>query len=228
MRKKILKPLSSFQPKERSNSSRHFELSNSINKLFRITQNSDYFEYLVDNGVDELELIKFIDSKHLKKTEFDSSISIKHAVDELLNLGGEIAGGFAVHYLFGIKNHGDIDIFFNDDVLFAKATLFTRNVRGVDVCRYFNVPFEFFDLALTQCSFNKNEFNIDENCIKAYETGVSDIIPENIINVNATFKRIIKYHNRTGVKFKPEQILTICAIFNTPKAMIDELMLTCK
>ena len=144
-----------------------------------------------------------------------------------MELGGIISGGAAVAQIFKVHKTNDYDVFFNDSVNYAKAVLSVRDNPCIDVCFYFDKPYELFDLALTKCSIANYDIDIDPLCALAFETKISDICPDSLIDGPATTRRMLKYNKRIGMKFKSEQVIPMCAIFKVPDDLTSEVLSIC-
>ena len=210
---------------------RRSDLVREVEKLRNLTLSSEHFKHLIDNDVNENSLREFVADGCKRKTNFKKSsvdqYKFESDLNDLTELGGVISGGAAVAQIFKVHKTNDYDIFFNNPVNYAKAVLSARDNPCIDVCFYFDKPYELFDLALTKCAVNNYDVDIDPLCALAFKTGVSDICPESLIDGLATARRILKYNKRLGMKFKSEQIIPMCAIFKVPDDLTSEVLAVC-
>lgn len=202
----------------------HSEILSVVSGLKNLKYGSEYYNKLVSHGIPQKDLDQFIiDGNSLKSHEFKKS-DIKRDVCLMFDLGGWIAGGGALSRIFKTHKPKDYDVFFNDPLTYAQAVIAMRKSPGIDVCYSPGKSYSEFDLSISKCSFRQDEFDIDESCLNAIESGVSDICPHAIINADATLRRMLKYHSYTNVKFHQEQVLAMCSVFPINKILAGKVL----
>ena len=200
-----------------------------VSKISNLTKASEHYIFLLDSGIDRNKLDAFIDDHHNLKvnTTRINKGRFTQDLEFLFDLGGVVAGGGALARIFGTHKASDYDVFFNDPVAYAKAILATRDNKYLDICFFSGKPYDSFDIALSKCSFTRDSFDVHMSCIDAIENNRSDIFPERIVNASATLRRVIKYHGYTGVRFRLDQILTLCAVYKVGGSLASEALKLC-
>jgi hypothetical protein len=196
-------------------------LSDVVGKLRFIERGSDFYFNVIGCGVSQVELDRYIANRLLKSSS-PSEISVDRLRDDisfLFGLGGVISGGCALAFLHNTHRAKDVDFYFNDEVAFVKAYLRTYDNPLVDVCFYFDEPHELHDMSLVMCNIYSDRVETTPQAQLALDSGVSELYPENVIYPDRTIMRIIKYHKRTGVRFRGEQVLFICSIFGVDQGL---------
>ena len=208
------------------------ELHKSVKSLADLRIGQPVYQELINHGSSEEDLDDFILGGCVKsvnakfdRTEFLSSLK------EILDAGGIIAGGFASRRFFNKLDSSrdrDVDIFLNDRISWMQYVIKTRYIAGIDVCLYFDSPWEFFDIEASCCSIDAfGTLRSSDGAKAARDTGVCSIIPYNIINPSATAKRIVKYNDKYGLRFKTEQVLAMCSVFDIPSDVSLRALKTC-
>lgn len=126
-------------------------------------------------------------------------------------MGGRISGGGAIARIFGGPPVGDADVFFRDPVDYVAAFFRAWRVPAADVCFYIHEPWDLFDLGLVRCAFGDDGEYVDPLCEDAFRTGVSEVLIDRVVEPSASARRMIKYANRLGIRFRQEQILFLAA-----------------
>jgi hypothetical protein len=178
-----------------------------------LKRGSEFHEELLSYGVSSEDLDLFLADGNSLKSSKCEKFSVRD-LHQMFDSGGWIAGGAALSHIFKTHKASDLDIFFSDQIAYYKAVIMTRQKFGVDVCYSPGKPYQAFDLSVVKCSFKWDEFDIDESCLEAIESGVSDICPDAIINANATLRRMLKYNGYMGIRFRQEQVLAMCSVFS--------------
>lgn len=190
----------------------HTEIIKVVSRLMNLKRGSEYYEELILNGIPSDDIDKFIAEGNSLKSPDSRKFNASYDLGIMFDLDGWITGGGALSHIFKTHQAPDYDIFFSDPITYARAMLIARKMRSIDVCYSPGKPYLAFDLAVAKCSFKRDEFDIDETCLDAIESGVSDICPGSIINANATLNRMMKYHRYMGMKFKQEQVIAMCSV----------------
>ena len=181
-----------------------------LDEILNITKDSILYENIKDRAYDTSIIDEFIlEGRPIKSKNIINNT--KHCYDFVLDLGGYICGGAAFAKFFGLNKSKDIDVFFNDRIKFAIAFFETWKNPIFDICFYNYEPLESFDLAIAKVGFSKNSFIISPEAEEAIVTGISDIYINNLICPSSTFKRMIKYHMRCGVKYRADKSTLILA-----------------
>jgi len=149
-------------------------------------------------------------------------------IDRLLDRGGLISGGAALSYIFRQHNTIDVDIYFNNPVKYIETLLANWDNGLIDVCFYLDEPYEFHDLGVTRCSISRDGQDVSSLCQTAMDTRVCDVISDSVIWPMGTARRIIKYSIILNMKFKAEQIISLCNIFKLPDKYAKALLTTTK
>lgn len=163
-----------------------------------------------------------------KLLELHKSKPICHAVDtitavkEFFSIGGAVSGGAAIAYLQD-SDTKDIDFYFNDEdnYLYASSIAPPR----IDVCWYFESPYELHDLDLTQIAIFKDEMDRSGEYDTAWAFKMSHIIGDCMVYPRGTAARILKYNTKYGFKFYRNEVLALCARYNLLD-MAEKLILT--
>lgn len=208
----------------------HSIILKEISKLQTLESGSEYFSHLVVNGVDKTQLEKFIQEGRTLKSPGKLIDQAKFSADleRLFDLGGAVAGGGALAKIFGTHKTPDYDVFFPDPISYVQAVLASRDNPRLDVCYSPGAtPYDRFDLAVSKCSFTRDTVNVHPSCLEAIETGVSDLCPQSIVDINATLRRMLKYNGYFGMKFKQHQVLAACASFRANNELSIRVLKMC-
>ena len=202
------------------------EVGRFIDNFRKMDPDDELFRKLAQAGVDPSLLNRFRKAGSPRKHGAQSSdhkLTVKVAY-ELLEMGGQVAGGGAIAEIFGRSKSKDIDIFFNDKVQYGKAFFKAFSITPIDVCFYVHKPYELFDLGVSCCCFGPDGHDIDDLCAQAMDTGVSEIIVNRVIEPGKTAERMIKYNRKLGVKYPANQVMFLCAKGNIDKRLIPPLL----
>jgi hypothetical protein len=155
-----------------------------------------------------------------KRPLIKHELQLTSTIRQLFDYGGIISGGAALAYHLGYKTK-DLDFYFNNDDAYIKAYNLVYDDDRFDICWYFDKPHELHDMSVVMCNLYDSGYNeITSQAAEALESGMSDLYVENIIWPERTARRMLKYHNRIGINYKPEQVLALCSIYK----ISDELM----
>ncbi len=185
-----------------------------------LEQDSRLFRSLVAAGVDGTQLTGYISAGRGRKKRGSAEQPIeateKH-VQELVHLGGHVAGGSAFRRWMGLDTSRDFDVFFSDLPSFVKAHLATYDNPLIDVFRFEEKPYELFDLAASKCSYSSAGYDLDPSFVEAMETGVSDIELGAIVHPLATLRRVIKYGIHYGFRFPGSKVIMLATTTGVDK-----------
>lgn len=134
---------------------------------------------------------------------------IEKELKRLFDLGGLIAGGSAVDYLYNNTNTNDFDFFFNDWDNYQEAL--KCNLFSVDIVYYtFENPYDTFDLNISKCYLDrKGKLHMSEDCQKDYENNTISLDRSNIVCPVGTLRRMIKYKVKYDLKISSEDDIYI-------------------
>lgn len=141
----------------------------------------------------------------------------------LFDLGGIISGGTVLSVL-NSKPIKDVDIYFNNEEAYVKAKYASCHNGRIDVCWYFNSPCELHDISYVSSTLTRDGISLSDAAKIAIETGVSELYINNIILPLRTARRMIKYNNKYGVKFKLAQVFAFCSLFDIDPALARKLV----
>jgi hypothetical protein len=129
---------------------------------------------------------------------------------DFLNINGHIVGGYVVHLVTGC-DFNDIDIFFNNPYdlyrgyqLKNKVDNFKLDLR---LCNDYPM-YDKFDISISQVEISSGNIKYSEHFEKSINSGIVNIIFDNIINPHKTMRRIQKYQER-GFQFKPDELNSV-------------------
>lgn len=174
-------------------------------------------EIVEEEIVSPITLRKLLSDKISKlipniKKQF-SDLNNYQLVKLMLENNGLISGGFVTAMLMGGETK-DIDMYFNDEDAYMWAYSVVIDNPFIDICWYKNLPIELHDISFVKTYYDGNKIFMTVDAYNAITNLVSEIYIHNIIYPERTFNRIIKYNKRYGVKFKYEQIVALCAIYD--------------
>jgi hypothetical protein len=138
-----------------------------------------------------------------------------------LDAGGCVSGGFLISHLYdGVTK--DVDILFNDNdkYVWAKNLSFGKNI---DVLYYKYNPVELFDISFVYTWMDKNDIYMTKSAHEAHKTKISDIYLDRVIFPDKVQKRLYKYNDKYGVKFKKEQLIAFNVMFDIDDDKVFEL-----
>lgn len=129
---------------------------------------------------------------------------IEKELERLFDLGGLIAGGAAVAYLFNSKDIHDLDFFFNDWNNYSEAL--KCKLPSVDIVYYeLEKPYDTFDLNITKCYLDRRgKLHMDKICQQDFKNNIITIDRNNIICPVGTFRRLIKYQVKYNLKINKD------------------------
>jgi hypothetical protein len=130
----------------------------------------------------------------------------------LFDIGGIISGG-AVLSVINSKPIKDVDIYFNNEEAYVKARYASQHTKKIDVCWYFNKPYELHDISYVMSTMTRDGIKTSDESKRAIDSGISELYLGNVIYPDRTAKRMMKYNKRYNVKFKLEQVLAFCSVF---------------
>lgn len=198
---------------------REWVRKNEVIQVFRtMTERSEVYARL-SKSVDSDLLRQFLASDRSRKIA-GSDPGIKECgrkLRQLVEKGGFVAGGCALHQRLGTRSSGDVDVFFRGFDAWAQATLETRGFPHIDVCWFEQEPWETFDLTATCLAFGKDGEISSPECEKALETKVCEIRLDWIFHPVATCGRIVKYGQRWGFKFPSRQVAQLVVLHGVPE-----------
>lgn len=151
------------------------------------------------------------------------NLPLTDLLNYLFNLGGIISGGTVLAVL-NSKPIKDVDIYFNIEESYVKAKYASRHNRRIDVCWYFNSPYELHDISYVNSTLTRDGITSSEAAKLAMDTGVSELYIANVIYPLRTARRMIKYNNKYGVKFKLAQVFAFCSMFDIDPALSRKLV----
>lgn len=181
-----------------------------VRDLQKMKVGSSAFEEALASGVDEGKLVEFVKLGCPRKAG-DAGRPPWRAAEALIESGGIVAGGAAVHRWLGLDGRPrDVDIFFRDFSSYARAHVECLRDPLVDVCLFQDDPWEFFDLDASRCAFDKDGFRNDPAFERAFETGVSGVRMDCVLHPGKTLERLMKYGERYGLRFPGADIVMLC------------------
>lgn len=200
-------------------------LSEKVEALRGVKQGDDVYQHLLVNGVNQQKLDEYILNGTIKNVASEiSDTRLEQDIEQLFDLGGVISGGCALSFIHHTHKTKDVDFYFNDDVAYVKAFLYTYDNPLIDVCYYFDKPHELHDMSLVMCNLYRDRDETTSQAKVALETNISDIYPENVIWPDRTAKRMLKYHKRIGVRFKQAQVLCLCGIYDIDRDISMQIL----
>lgn len=163
--------------------------------------------------------------KHLRQqiTPSNKQSNIVELLTSLFDMGGIVSGGAVLSYINN-KPIKDVDFYFNDDQSYINACNIAALNRKLDICWYFDSPYELHDISYVMCTLYKDKIFISKEAQKAFDTGISELYLDNIIYPERTAKRMLKYNSKYGVKFKLPQVLAFSSLYNIEHSIIDKLI----
>jgi len=178
-------------------------------------------------GVDEfIENAKIKDPKEtsVETTEFHLSVcfnqqaslsgsSVIPVVNKVLRIDG-----------FEYPKIRDFDVYFNVNKQYVFAKAMTVHNPYIDVNYYVHIPWELHDISPVEASmsrYNMNDyiFLVSLNYEEAWRTGVGKINHNNIIWVNRTLERLLRYSERFGFKWLMSDVLALYQYNPDPDTM---------
>lgn len=179
-----------------------------------LVEGSPLFQDLLRSGVKESELARFIRSGNLIKVPVPRTASENERhVRRLVERGGSVAGGCALREYTFRETSGDTDVFFGDFLSFARSVVESTTYPKVDVCLYDTSPYESFDLTAPMIARSSSGFDVSPECEKAIATGVCEIRPDWIFHPAATIRRVAKYGEVYGMRFKATQVQALASFY---------------
>lgn len=132
-------------------------------------------------------------------------------ISKLLDMGGWISGGAAAAWLYGGQTK-DIDFYFNDPTKYIEACNISHNNPRIDICWYFDNPYELHDIDLVQIAISSNRIVQTDESKLAWDTKVSHILGDRVIYPVRTAQRIVKYNRRYGITYPISEIIAFCMV----------------
>ena len=198
-------------------------LSSIVTSLRDLRTHGDTMCKMLESGVTIEEIdgyYRFLDSP--KYRMWDGRL--KKDIRDMFELGGIISGGAALALALGHKTK-DIDFYFNNDVSFVKAYLATYDNPYIDVCWYINETHELHDIAVVMCNAHADgAIEITPQAQEALDTKVCTIYPENFIWPDRSVKRLMKYHNRYGMRYRAREVVAIAALYDIEEDLIKQAL----
>ncbi len=197
-----------------------------IGQVRDLKQGSELHERLLEAGTNQEDLGLFLDSDRTRKTSgvLPKPEETQRKIDSLVESGGMVAGGAALRSYLFMEPARDCDIFFNNLVAYARATIETRRFPGIDCCLYDIKPYEDFDLNLSMIAYGKYGYDISAEYSVAVNGGICEIRAERIIHPVATLRRVAKYGQTYKIKFLASQIIGLAAIYGVPDDATKEAL----
>lgn len=155
--------------------------------------------------------------------DYPSNLPIKELLNYLFDIGGKISGG-AVLSVINNKPIKDVDVYFNDEISYVKAFHASQHMKCIDVCWYFDSPYEMHDISYVQCIMDRNGITMSDVAKRSIESGVSELYINKVIYPDRTADRMLKYNTKYNVKFKLQQVLAFSSIFNIDRSVVDKLI----
>jgi len=167
--------------------------------------------------------LKVKELREVQCSDYIPNLELSALLNYLFDLGGIISGG-AVLSVLNNKPIKDVDVYFNNESSYVKALHASKHISYVDICWYFNCPYEMHDISYVQCTMDKNGIKMSEAARTSIQSGISDLYINNVIYPSRTANRMLKYNSKYGVKFKLSQILVFSSIFGIDKSVVDKLV----
>ena len=198
-----------------------------------IQSGSDFYQDLLLHGINKADIDCLVSSNTSQTQRATPEI-----ISTLLGMGGHISGGSALNMLIRESVGADIlephplvkdfDVFFSDMYDYVRAKIATKCYADIDICLYQQLPYELFDLTITECSYSTNGFSTSSKCDDALASGTTGINYHNLIDPVLTLKRILKYNNKYGIRARSEQILFVAAYYDvTDLNLINQVLAVC-
>lgn len=204
------------------------KLSDKVNSLRYIIKDSKLYQNLISQGIDQSKLDEYIDGKVLKKPQEINKNQVIEDMHLMFELGGSMSGSGAISKIFTKQKVKDFDFYFNDDTAFVKAYLATYHNQYIDVCYYFDNPYELHDIGMAMCCiWPDGTEDVSEECRNSIETKISNIFPGNVIWPERTAKRLLKYHDRYGLRYHAGQMAVFCTEYKIEEDMATKLFAIC-
>ena len=74
------------------------------------------------------------------------------------------------------------------------------------------------------CNIYKDRCETTPQAKLALDSLVSEIYPENVIWPDRTAERMLKYNKRTNLRFRKEQTVCLCGIYNIEKDLAKKVI----
>jgi hypothetical protein len=175
------------------------------------------------NHIRSQTAIKVRELTALQNPGVSPNLDFVNLLSYLFDLGGIISGG-AVLSVIHNKYIKDVDFYFNNERAYINARYAAIKQPKIDICWYFNQPYELHDLSFVMSTMTRDGIKISEAAQTAFDTGISELYLNHVIYPDRTAKRMIKYNRRYGVKFKLHQILMFCSVFKIPENVTKILL----
>ncbi len=196
------------------------ELRLELHRFQTIKHGSQLYQSLIASGVDRRAVDSYIEcGRGRKHPRISATENTDRQVQELIALGGHVAGGAALRRFMDLDGARDYDVFFADLPSFVSAHLAVYTNPNIDVCLFKSKPFELFDLAASKCSYSSSGFDVDPSFNDAMVSGISDIDLNTIVHPTATLRRVSKYGARYGFGFPVQKLLLLAATSGVDEAI---------
>jgi hypothetical protein len=202
-------------------------VSDKVSTLFHLDKHPDLIQRLINKGVESNRIDAWIKRQALKDPIDVDKEQLKNDLKHVFSIGGVISGGAALAYHLKYKTK-DFDFYFNDLDSFVRAHIEMDHNPYIDICWYFDKPHELHDISAVMVNlYEGGKLEITEQARSALDTKIAEIYVENVIWPERTAKRLIKYNNRLGLRYLPEQIIALSSIYNLDDDLTKLLLETC-
>ena len=205
--------------------SKRSRVSEAVRRLTSVSSGSELFRRAIDHGADEILLHRWIRQKSRKNSNAIPNIgrTIEN-IDRLFEMGGIVSGGAALAFATGAFETKDIDFYFKDEISYIMAHLAVIDDPTIDVNFYIDEPHELHDMSVVMCDLGPDGVRMTPQCRASLDSGISDVYLTSVIYPIRTAARMLKYHERLGIRFHAAEIVAFCGIYDLSSDVCQEVM----